>query len=828
MDAAPRPSPSADCWTGSPFSFAQCCYAASSPCFDAEHTFERCCFEDLGEQRASVGAFQAMLPAVGRVASAVPRRRRRPRGCDETGGGCGDAVEPGEPVAGEGRAMQPPRGALGRALAEVSRRLAAPEGALHELLEALLAFLVGKVAWLELDGRERAAAGHVQFGLFNQSEQAAWSRLRQLFQDGVCFGSVLSISGCIGIYVAISRTSGPSPVLDRMLFRHSFGIGRFGIAIDTFGLPPDPGHMNPSLQEGHYAKFEVCSCAGKGYDIYLSAKDLLKSLWLQHHSFPDSLVDVGQGAHHMVIGQSCPDADFTLRTLENIQAYVGQITCAPGEAATHILMAHSCLLRREWQRAAELLLICLALAAAAPWQGCMDARLWDFSAEDVAYNAARLAGAARLEGGLEHPSAAPRLLAWRPSPHRLIPAAPARCTGAASLPGGLCLRGGKLLVPPGAGADLALCTEFGVFERRARALDAGAWASLQAEAVADGRQAFLIPVGNPYPNLWHALHWWVPALAEKRSRGLRREEVRIILAFEGCRADGSPWWLEDGQEEWPKRGDDDDDVMAEFLAFHEPITSVLSAAPPILLHVRPRRPICFPSGVAGTPSFRYDLQAPQVTAQGMELFRAEVAAAAPTSPGALADPGARRPGLVRVLLLQREAEQARWISNLEGVQRVLRGCERSGPRPIRSVVQDMASLPLLAQFALAADSDVLIGAHGAGLAWLVAMPDGAAVLEVMPRSLPRHIVCVESWDHARNLRDGIYGGLARVAGRHHICLTSNESSAEAAAMVPSDEPWVDNFRHRQVEVPLASFARRFREAVAMVAGRARTATAAAV
>ena len=28
-------------------------------------------------------------------------------------------------------------------------------------------------------------------------------------------------------------------------------------------------------------------------------------------------------------------------------------------------------------------------------------------------------------------------------------------------------------------------------------------------------KVFLVPVGTPYANLWHALHWWVPALALK-------------------------------------------------------------------------------------------------------------------------------------------------------------------------------------------------------------------------------------------------------------------------------------------------------------------------
>ena len=63
----------------------------------------------------------------------------------------------------------------------------------------------------------------------------------------------------------------------------------------------------------------------------------------------------------------------------------------------------------------------------------------------------------------------------------------------------------------------------------------------------------------------------------------------------------------------------------------------------------------------------------------------------------------------------------------------------------------LKALPLLGQFELVATSDILFGAHGAGLAWLVALPEGSAVVEAMPMHLPRHVICVDGWNHLRSL-----------------------------------------------------------------------------
>ena len=44
-------------------------------------------------------------------------------------------------------------------------------------------------------------------------------------------------------------------------------------------------------------------------------------------------------------------------------------------------------------------------------------------------------------------------------------------------------------------------------------------------------QAFVIPVGTPFPNIWHALHWWVPALSLKEEQGWKADHLQVSWMF---------------------------------------------------------------------------------------------------------------------------------------------------------------------------------------------------------------------------------------------------------------------------------------------------------
>ncbi|CAK9097064.1 unnamed protein product [Durusdinium trenchii] len=264
-------------------------------------------------------------------------------------------------------------------------------------------------------------------------------------------------------------------------------------------------------------------------------------------------------------------------------------------------------------------------------------------------------------------------------------------------------------------------------------------------------------------------------------------ELHLTLVFDSPRRLAPASWTVDRPE-----GED----VLKFLGFHQSILQALTPHPVTFL-AHSRDETCFQRGTVGFRSFRYDMKDPQMGQQEVALFRRALARAAEGGHGAKP----RRASTQRLVLMIRRAKgQPRHISNLGQLEASLRR-SRS-----RWVVEGRAleSLSLLEQFSLASQADVLVGAHGAGLAWMVAMHPGSAVTELMPPTLPGYIACIETWDHPRNLRHGIYGGLAHTVGQHHICLRGN-----ATALADPFE--VDNFRERSFEIPLKVVLRRIHE-----------------
>merc|ERR1711879_252315 len=66
-------------------------------------------------------------------------------------------------------------------------------------------------------------------------------------------------------------------------------------------------------------------------------------------------------------------------------------------------------------------------------------------------------------------------------------------------------------------------------------------------------------------------------------------------------------------------------------------------------------------------------------------------------------------------------------------------------------------------------ADVIVGAPGAGLAWLILMSGRAgAVVEVAPQNLSQQLYwCPEVFGAAPL---GIFGGLSRLSGLDHVCI----------------------------------------------------------
>eukprot|EP00439_Symbiodinium_sp_Y106_P052076 s1967_g6.t4 len=532
----------------------------------------------------------------------------------------------------------------------------------------------------------------------------------------------------------------------------------------------------------------------QGYDMLLAARDNVKRLWLHHPLFLETLVDPNQQAHHLSVIQSCVDSEEMFLALSSLVGTLSKTNCAAGDVAMNIAIAQACLVQRQWARALELYLLSFALLVAAPWDDCIDQQVWDVSAEDVLYNVARIVGlvAGGDDDALLAPAEAVSRLAWRPAPrpqfaNRLLPWSRRQCRGPRTL-SGACLGFGKIHVQPQdfEGAAAALCSEFGAFH-------SAEWINVldPEEQFPIGRgtsgELFIVPVGTPYPNLWHALHWWVPALVHKQEQGWDPSKIHVGVVFDSRPRNGQRWEVE-------MPGSDTE----RFAAFHGVILRLLSSNP-VRFVAHEGNMSCFAEASVGFRSFRYDLVTPQVTRQDVEVFRRALQTAVGMDRRPLNTESGSFP---RVLIIQREKGQPRYIVNLGHMLRVLR---RS-----HGFVTDWQQLEkhaLLEQFSLVAQTNILVGAHGAGLAWMVAMETGSAVVELMPGNLPRFVMCMESWDHLRNQRHSIYGGLAMLAGQHHVCVRGNTSLADHE---------VRNFREELIYLPLPSVAQAILQAVAIV------------
>eukprot|EP00747_Dinoflagellata_sp_TGD_P056659 gnl/TRDRNA2_/TRDRNA2_150219_c1_seq1.p1 gnl/TRDRNA2_/TRDRNA2_150219_c1~~gnl/TRDRNA2_/TRDRNA2_150219_c1_seq1.p1 ORF type:complete len:226 (+),score=29.99 gnl/TRDRNA2_/TRDRNA2_150219_c1_seq1:38-679(+) len=174
-----------------------------------------------------------------------------------------------------------------------------------------------------------------------------------------------------------------------------------------------------------------------------------------------------------------------------------------------------------------------------------------------------------------------------------------------------------------------------------------------------------------------------------------------------------------------------------------------------------------------------------------------------------------RDGPVAVLLVQRDLADKRAFSDLDGlINAGLRSLEASGAAVWRSI-DDLSHRSLLQQAAMFRSTEVLIGAVGAALAWLVVMRPGAQVLEWLPQGVPPPLYrCTESWN-ADSL--GMFGGLGRLSSVDHVCLHSEAKTPEvpdrsrwsAARTTAKDAYW----RTRDLVVDVPKFVRWTAEGV---------------
>ncbi|CAE7221370.1 Kif1c, partial [Symbiodinium pilosum] len=137
----------------------------------------------------------------------------------------------------------------------------------------------------------------------------------------------------------------------------------------------------------------------------------------------------------------------------------------------------------------------------------------------------------------------------------------------------------------------------------------------------------------------------------------------------------------------------------------------------------------------------------------------------------------------RILLIERRIPARRALANCNQIIQLL--CSRLLRRRAIAVWKDFADQEMKSdvqqQWQLASSADILIGAHGAGLAWAAFMPAGSVMIELMPHMqvLHQQLCRVKpgetiAWDATPMYA---YGGLSALMGLHHICIIGLPTAA---------------------------------------------------
>ncbi|CAK9028102.1 Kinesin-like protein KIF1C, partial [Durusdinium trenchii] len=135
------------------------------------------------------------------------------------------------------------------------------------------------------------------------------------------------------------------------------------------------------------------------------------------------------------------------------------------------------------------------------------------------------------------------------------------------------------------------------------------------------------------------------------------------------------------------------------------------------------------------------------------------------------------PRTPRLLLIERPPPARRAVVNGEALRDLLRSS--SWCKHLMSEWADFAEEPLRSdvrgQWKLASQANILMGAHGAGLAWSAFMHAGSILVELLPFLHVLHDQLCRvgdgedgaAWDSTPMYA---YGGLALLTGLHHVCI----------------------------------------------------------
>ncbi|CAE7666056.1 EOGT [Symbiodinium sp. CCMP2456] len=613
-----------------------------------------------------------------------------------------------------------------------------------------------------------------------------------------------------------------------------FGLRkRLSSAVISVLLSREPGLWLrfQDIYSAAWGQRDFCRCVEAG-EFFARSQAQFEELGVGQRHFIQRFLNGSEWQHLAISLQRCDKNEDDMVHPRAIQLMASSSQCVPGNLASLIILLHSCILEQDLRKTFMLSAGIFQLATFAA--ECLDAQYWHFTARDAVLHHARLIWEVG-RGQVRTVQLQPMLLkrfAWNAFLNR-APAAQAPSSSTSTCGphevGSSTIGVAKL----GRFKYGPLCTELGRF-----------W--LQAEILKDQRATdtkrvlAIIPVtmaGEANP--WHHLHWWLPALwfyKLKKQIDASHLEVALVFpheeidwatstargrvvdaTFRGHTEPGEWSFL---QPTWPRHSGGGTRSVSEHFAppngVHAGVLQLLSELPP-----RPLQSFegeSYGNVILGLPSLRFFLRTPEMSCHQVSALRRFLLHSLPDrselvpergSPGQSKEP-------LQLALLQRPAADGRQIENFEEVEEFL----RSNFSELQlKVIKHLSGVPWVDQFRMFIGADLLVAAHGAGMAWLWAMRPNAAVIELRSRSSPMWLHCSEIWN-----ADGsqIFGGLARLVGMHHICTRPHDLAGtveEARLSKIGDMTEEDAYNHGDnVVVFLPKLAMLLRSALSLVRG----------
>lgn len=546
-------------------------------------------------------------------------------------------------------------------------------------------------------------------------------------------------------------------------------------------------------QQWGYADY--CRCL-EAAEFYSYVRQALWHSQIPSRHFVAQLLNHSRGGIFTTDGSICRSMDLQMASPPSVfgQAlYASQ--CLPGDVAQFLTHGQECLLEHEFEKFLRIQHSLLFLVTLV--MDCLDTKFWGFSPRDVAVELGKAIWqvAKREKALIPLTKSFLGQFAW--SPHRGVEnekmdvdfdspwygpwqgqpwhvlCGPHSVTGPAEVTPsqgfGESYLGPKYFGP--------LCTESGRF-----------WLSIgfrQVHTALHERTLLIFPVTySDWSNPWHDLHWWIPALDLKKRLQLEAKDVDIALAFpfpdcdwgttakllvdqaKGVFTRSEPEHWSFLQHMWPKA------VNRRIRAWkpkglHEDVLRWLSDRP--ARQLKDYYGQSYAKIILGLRSLRFQVFSSSFDCGEMR----DVANWIRHTPQYTAL-GPDRP-VEELAVLQRPLKEGRAILNLGETISMLAGFAWLAPLKV-TVIEKLQGLPWVEQFRRFQAVRVLVGVHGAGLSWLWSMPRGAAVVEFRPKGAPAFILqCSERWDQDDH---ETYGGLARLALIHHICLRQEPVIAE--------------------------------------------------